>query len=192
MKLKYYLRGVGIGIVVTTLLFMILLFVQKEEAPQEEKGQNTESKTVASLEKDAQKATEDEKSGDKTDSEEMQPDQTEDAKKQPDQKETEQPDVNRPEEMEPETENASEAQPDAEEASESKTKEKVRFEIKGGEYSDTISRKLAEQGLIDSAEKFNRFLVEKDYDNLILPGIYDIPKDATYEEIAALLVTKVE
>ena len=75
---------------------------------------------------------------------------------------------------------------------EKKNTEKVRFEIKGGEYSDTVCQKLKAAGLIDDAKAFNEFLVQKDYDNGILPGIYDIPKDATYEEIAALLTTKVE
>ena len=45
--------------------------------------------------------------------------------------------------------------------------------------------------LIDDAASFNKFLVEEDYDNYINPGVYDIPKNATYEEIAVLLTTKV-
>lgn len=70
--------------------------------------------------------------------------------------------------------------------------EKVRFEVGGGEYSDVICKRLLQAGLIDDADAFNKFLIQKDYDNLILPGVYDIPKGATYEEIAALLTTKVE
>ena len=72
------------------------------------------------------------------------------------------------------------------------TTEKVRFEVGGGEYSDVICKRLLQAGLIDDADAFNKFLIQKDYDNLILPGVYDIPKGATYEEIAALLTTKVE
>ena len=69
---------------------------------------------------------------------------------------------------------------------------KVRFEIGGGEYSDVICKKLQQANLIDSAEEFNKFLIANDYDNLILPGVYAIPKGATYEEIAKLLTTKIE
>ena len=66
----------------------------------------------------------------------------------------------------------------------------MHFEVKGGEYSDIVCRKLKEAGLIDDAASFNAFLVKKDYDNAILPGIYDIPKGATYEQIAAILTNK--
>ena len=66
----------------------------------------------------------------------------------------------------------------------------VHFEIKGGEYSDSICRRLQKDGLIDDAGAFNKYLIGKKYDNLILPGSYDIPKGATYDEIAALLTRK--
>ncbi len=55
-----------------------------------------------------------------------------------------------------------------------------------------ICKKLQQANLIDSAEEFNKFLIANDYDNLILPGVYAIPKGATYEEIAKLLTTKIE
>lgn len=184
MKLKYYLRGMGIGIVVTTILFMILITIHKnDEGQQELPGQNMESKTVAAAEegntqqsehKDAQ-ALEATEEGMKSGDGQQEPAAPEQAPE------------SASEEKEPEKEEGEETEPQK-----SDSDDKVRFEISGGEYSDVVCRKLAEAGLVDSAQSFNQFLVEKDYDNAIMPGVYDIPKDSTYEEIAALLTTKVD
>ncbi len=89
---------------------------------------------------------------------------------------------------EPETGEAAPDEPNVE----PKPQEKIRVEISGGQYSDVVCKKLEEAGLVDNAKAFNDFLVQKDYDNSILPGVYEIPKGATYEEIAVLLTTKVE
>ena len=103
--------------------------------------------------------------------------------------------VEEPQPEEPQQPNSDvlpEETPQPEEPNPADSSEKVRFVISGGEYSDVICRKLKEAGLIDDAEAYNKFLVEEDYDNYINPGVYDIPKNATYEEIAVLLTTKVE
>ena len=52
MKLKYYLRGIGVGVVITTILFMIIIPLHKNDAKSQDAAkQNTESKTVADLKK---------------------------------------------------------------------------------------------------------------------------------------------
>ena len=57
MRLKYYLRGAGIGITVTTILFMILISMHKNDGAQGSgvplQSQDTESKTVTQMIKDA-------------------------------------------------------------------------------------------------------------------------------------------
>lgn len=199
MKLKYYLRGIGIGVVVTTLIFMVSIALHKNEAdntPAEDKKNATVAdmlETESELESEASQ-------------EENQP-----LAQKPEQKSTE---VNKPETKSSETnvpeEKSSEAKPadkKEEDAKDDKKEDdnpadkpsdssldtgKVRFEIGGGEYSDVICKKLQQANLIDSAEEFNKFLIANDYDNLILPGVYAIPKGATYEEIAKLLTTKIE
>ena len=234
MRLKYYLRGVGIGIVVTTIIFMISISLHKNDTePQNSAAENDKSTTVSEAEENAQKAdvagteTEsadtgktdlaDTQAADKADADK--PDKNESDVKQPDASKTDEDnsDEKKPSE-DTAKDNTASGQQSSDKETESKKKntekkntekkntekkstekkstekntEKVRFEIKGGEYSDTVCQKLKAAGLIDDAKAFNEFLVQKDYDNGILPGIYDIPKDATYEEIAALLTTKVE
>ncbi len=206
MRLKYYLRGVGIGIVVTTIIFMISISLHKNDTePQNSAAENDKSTTVSEAEENTQKA---DAAGTETESADT--NKTDLADTQPDASKTDEDnsDEKKPSE-DTAKDNTASGQQSSDKETESKKKntekkntekkntekkntEKVRFEIKGGEYSDTVCQKLKAAGLIDDAKAFNEFLVQKDYDNGILPGIYDIPKDATYEEIAALLTTKVE
>lgn len=200
MKLKYYLRGMGIGIVVTTLLFMIFISMHRNEG--EDKvaivPQNTESKTVGQLHEDRQAVpAETETKEPSVEPDAKQPavsgqEQPQDAKtdKEPPTKSKEET----PENQKPEEDHKTESSPEPETPvqPEPKQEEKVRIEISGGQFSDVVCRKLEEAGLIDNAKAFNDYLVQKDYDNGILPGIYEIPKGSTYEEIAVLLTTKVE
>ena len=201
MKLKYYLRGMGIGIMITTLILIIAFSIHKNDTvQQEEPKQEAASKTVAEAQNSTQIPMDTET-------------ETEPATEQ---NNTEQADIQKPTEKQKENETSvvsasTEEKESEEKASEQKTSEtksseektsekntpaaateKVRFEVGGGEYSDVICKRLLQAGLIDDADAFNKFLIQKDYDNLILPGVYDIPKGATYEEIAALLTTKVE
>lgn len=196
MKLKYYLRGMGIGIMITTLILIIAFSIHKNDTvQQEEPKQEAASKTVAEAQNSTQIPMDTET-------------ETEPATEQ---NNTEQADTQKPTEKQKENETSVVSASTEEKASEQKTSEtksseektsekntpaaateKVRFEVGGGEYSDVICKRLLQAGLIDDADAFNKFLIQKDYDNLILPGVYDIPKGATYEEIAALLTTKVE
>lgn len=203
MRLKYYLRGIGVGVIVTTILFMILISVKQTDAPRQDPDPGGESKTIADFENDAQdgESTETEQGG--------QPDDAPDgqqAEGRPDDVSDSPQAESRPDDVSdsPQTESRPEGAPDGQpvenqpdDAPDTQPEEaekvgKVRFIISGGEYSDVICQKLKEAGLIDDADSYNKFLVEENYDNFINPGVYDIPKNATYEEIAVLLTTKVE
>lgn len=192
MKFKYYLRGIGIGVVVTTFIFMILISIHKNEERMDSASKNNmESKTVAAAEDDTEKKAQSDATPSKQISKE-----DKDVEKDTRPKENTKPkedakpkaDTGKDQNTETETQQTE----TEEDETENESSDKVRFEISGGEFSDVICRKLQEEGLISDAKEFNRFLIEKDYDNSILPGIYDIPRDATYEEIAVLLTSKVE
>ena len=192
MKFKYYLRGIGIGVVVTTFIFMILISIHKNEERMDSASKNNmESKTVAAAEDDTEKKAQSDATPSKQISKE-----DKDVEKDTRPKENTKPkedakpkaDTGKDQNTETETQQTE----TEEDETENESSDKVRFEISGGEFSDVICRKLQDEGLISDAKEFNRFLIEKDYDNSILPGIYDIPKDATYEEIAVLLTSKVE
>ena len=59
----------------------------------------------------------------------------------------------------------------------------VQFEIKSGEFSDTISNKLFQAGLISDAEAFNKYLTQKGADQNLRVGVYEIPMGSTQDEI---------
>lgn len=201
MKLKYYLRGMGIGIMITTLILIIAFSIHKNDTvQQEEPKQEAASKTVAEAQNSTQIPMDTETETEPA-TEQNNTEQADTQKPTEKQKENETSVVSASTEEKESEEKASEQKTSETKSSEEKTSEKntpaaatekVRFEVGGGEYSDVICKRLLQAGLIDDADAFNKFLIQKDYDNLILPGVYDIPKGATYEEIAALLTTKVE
>ena len=201
MKLKYYLRGMGIGIMITTLILIIAFSIHKNDTvQQEEPKQEAASKTVAEAQNSTQIPMDTETETEPA-TEQNNTEQAEKQKETEKQKENETSVVSASTEEKESEEKTSEQKTSETKSSEEKTSEKntpaaatekVRFEVGGGEYSDVICKRLLQAGLIDDADAFNKFLIQKDYDNLILPGVYDIPKGATYEEIAALLTTKVE
>lgn len=63
----------------------------------------------------------------------------------------------------------------------------VTMEIKSGMWSDEISRKLTELELVDNAEAFDKYLSENGYESNIKVGSYRIPMGATYQQIAEII-----
>ena len=53
--------------------------------------------------------------------------------------------------------------------------------------SETVTRKLEEEGVIDSSVDFDKFLEENGYAKKIRSGKYKIPKNAKYDEIAKII-----
>lgn len=196
MKLKYYLRGIGIGVVVTTIIFMISISIHKNELQSQNVAEKaTESKTVAEYESESSQmkdtaATDTQKDTAVTDT---QRDTTATEKKESDSKQiTDKDNASTKKVTDEKKEHSTQKRKEAVKSDTKNSDKKVRIEISGGEYSDVICRKLKKEGLIDDADAYNKFLVENEYDNFILPGVYEIPMDSTYEEIAVLLTTKVD
>lgn len=63
----------------------------------------------------------------------------------------------------------------------------VSIEIKSGESSNAVCRKLEEAGLIASAADFDAFLYQHGYDKKMKVGVHEIPVGAEPETIAELL-----
>ncbi len=59
-----------------------------------------------------------------------------------------------------------------------------------GESSFAISKNLKDFGIIKDEHDFDNYLVKNNYANVIHPGNYDIPKNATYDELAKILTKK--
>ena len=59
--------------------------------------------------------------------------------------------------------------------------------IASGDGSYTVARKLAEAGVVDSADAYDSFLCANGYDKKLRPGIFTIPSAARDEQIARIV-----
>lgn len=200
MKLKYYLRGMGIGVIITTLILMIafhlhqddlltdaqiceraeqLGMVMPEELPEHDKlsDQVPEAEPQTEQKEPAADALTDEKA----DAADKVSQRKEDQKKE-DQKQAEEPAADASDTKKDETK--TDKKPKKE------VVEQVELSIVGGEYSADVCKKLKDAGLIDNVEDFNRYLSDGGYDSLIQPGTYVIPVGADYDTIIRLITEK--
>lgn len=65
--------------------------------------------------------------------------------------------------------------------------EMVIITIKSGEGSEIVAGKVREAGFTDDGASFNKYLVENGYDKKLKIGDHEIPKDASFDEIAKSL-----
>lgn len=63
----------------------------------------------------------------------------------------------------------------------------ITLTIRRGESSSSVSRMLAEAGLVENASAYDRYLCSNGYDKRIRTGTYEIPIGATEEEIARII-----
>lgn len=68
-------------------------------------------------------------------------------------------------------------------------KQTVVVTIRGGDSSFSVSKKVVEAGLTDSASAFDTFLCQNGYDKKLVVGEHKIPVDASEKEIAAALTS---
>ena len=168
MKLKYYLRGLGIGIIITVIIMTVSFSGRKETLTNEQIIEEAKKLGMVMQEEEKTDSLKEEEEGSKneeTDSE----DQEQDVKNE------EEPDV--PDDT-PE-QNEEDQQPEEETIH--------TIEIVQGEVSADLCRKLLEAGLISDIDSFNQYLIDFDLDHELHVGSYQIPEGATELEIIAIL-----
>lgn len=196
MNLKYYLRGLGVGIVVTSLILGIGLGSRKETLSNEEikeraraLGMVEEPVTVAeaAAQQEAE-ATDDPQLKDDADPE-LKDDTADKADAEPEVSSETTPDVEPTASAAPEASALPEASavPEAGSETAAETKEIVDITINPGEGSYTISSKLEQSGLIDDAAEYDAYLCDNGYHTKLRAGVHKIPMGSTREEIAKLL-----
>ena len=65
--------------------------------------------------------------------------------------------------------------------------ETVTFQIYSGDSSVSVAKRLAEAGLVGDAKAFDRYLCQNGYDKKIRTGTYEIQSDSSNEEIAKII-----
>lgn len=216
MNLKYYLRGLGVGIVVTSLILGIGLGSRKETLSNEEikerartLGMVEESITVAEAAAQKEEEAQEKVTADPVPEENAEGDAETIVSAEPEvssepavsvsaaPETSEEPKVSAA--SEPAASAAPEAgatpeagvKPVADEAEEDSgtapAKEIVDITINPGEGSYVISQKLEQSGLIDDATEYDAYLCDNGYHTKLRAGVHKIPMGSTREEIAKLL-----
>ena len=215
MKLKYYLRGLGIGMAVTALILGIsfsgrqgqeaqtLTDEQIRERASELGMVDSSELTLAALQNSAQPQTT------------MEPEVTEESETMTEPEATAEPETTTEPEAtaEPEMTTKPEAtaepemttKPETTAEPEMTTKPEATKEpelitapeqsqttitIKKGSDSGSVSRVLYEAGLVENAKAFDNYLCNNGYSRSINPGIYEIAPGTSEEEIAKIITGK--
>lgn len=180
MKLKYYLRGLGIGIIMTTIILMISF--SRKKLSDEEVIKRAEELGMVMKEEEPLFSSESQlKEQIETEAEETETEETE----------TEETEQTESAEQTTDTEHAndSENEGEKENVSDNEIQQNGFYHliIPAGTVPRIICNELEENGVVDSASQFRQYLVDVGYATSIVAGEYDIPYGATYEEIYQIL-----
>lgn len=201
MKLKYYLRGLGIGIIVTTIILMIgfanqdnsmsdeeiiaraaqLGMVMKEDGGLFDTAEPDTEEISESTERNSQESDNKKDTAEKTDAN-TEKDTTEKTYTDTKKDTTEKSDTEKDMVKQPDTEKESgdeNSQKESEQPAETYT-----LVVKRGQVCRDICEELTKAGIIDDAEALRKYLFEVNIADFISVGTYEIPMDATMEDIA--------
>lgn len=208
MKLRYYLRGLGIGIVVTALIMGLsnrdarpltdaeikakaatLGMVESDSLrladvavmPEAEPGEEPAQTPDAEPDEEPAQTSEAEPGGE--------PAQTPDAETGGEPAQIPDAETDREPAQTPEAETGGESvkTPETEQPGDGEQEETISVTIESGSGSGTVCRQLEEAGLIESATSFDRYLIDNGYSKRISVGTYEIRVGATEEEIAKII-----
>lgn len=210
MKLKYFLRGLGSGVVVTALILSIAHGGNKETMSDQEIIKRAEQLGMVPQERDLLA----EATKSPTITNEATPTVTGEAtdKNFTDDILAMATEVAKPSKEAEPTEEATptkEAAPTKAEATVTPTKEptatpephkdatvtpsageKKVITIVSGMWSDQVARELQAMGVVESATDFDQYLIKNGYANRIVVGTFQIPEQASYEEIAKIITSR--
>jgi len=200
MKLKYYLRGTGVGIILTAIVFSIAnprqelsddeiirratglgMVMKDEDNPSLDKLINEMKPSAAEA-----VTTQDSEGTDNVDTEatvtaapddNMQPEDLEDI----DEKNYE----DKLAQHEPENEAVEDLQPEEE-----IEVEEISFTIERGMSSIAVANLLEKIGLVDDADSFNEYIVAQGKAAVIRTGSFSLPKGSSYQEIMDVITKK--
>lgn len=206
MKLKYYLRGAGIGIIISTIVLTtafankktaisddevklkaaILGMISVEEADElDAKISNLENEK-ANLESELEelnKIINESTANVESDGEdkELKDDSSQENSETIEDTKAEEKDENKEKVNTESLSKTSQGVPNGTE---------VSFSISKGMGSETVAKILESNGLISDAKEFNKYLVNGGYSDMIQVGEYVIPMGATYDEIVDELLNR--
>ena len=212
MNRKYLLRGIGIGLVIGSLVtytaFKTGDYASSDGKEQTVTEQSTEKLTTdtSATEKDTEKPTEAPTTEKETEAVTETPTTEKDTEAPTSEEVTEEPteeptseEITEEPTEEPTSEEITE-QPTEEPSTEEVTEEPATTQPAGdtektitvtaGMSSDKIAKLVQDAGLIDNYLDFDAWLSRKGYDRILRVGTFTLKKGMSYEEIAKILTTQ--
>ena len=188
MKMKFYLRGMGTGVIITALVFMVAFAVYQP------KMSDAEIETAAAKLGMVKESSSSNSS--KTDSDSSKTDST--TKTNADGSKTTTTTVKAASDSSSDTSKSSTENAGTSDSSDTSQNsataynagDMVSVAITGGESSTTVAQNLYNSGLVDNADSFDSYLDSNGYDNSIRPGTYQIKKGSSYSDIAGAISSK--
>ena len=212
MRLKSYLRGIGIGILVTAAVFMISGGLKRESTMTDEQVKARAKElgmleqitlvepTAAVKEEKAEVKAENKaesKAGAETESkagtvaeakaETATPATTPEIKAEDSKKEEAKADDSKKEETK--ADDSKKEADGGDVGSEEVDNKTIIIVVNSGDSSETVSRKLFEAGIVADAREYDKYLMENGYDRTITVGNHKINVTASKEEIAKNLTS---
>lgn len=190
MKKKYFVRGLGIGIIFGALIMLAAYLTSGKGSLSDEEVMKRAQEL--GMVKKSEYVLDSEVTSEETTTEAVTTEAPVATEKAKEEATTEAPGTTERATEEATTEAATTEKATTEAATTEQTdaKTKATITVSGGMSSETISSLLENAGLVDSASKFNSFLVQNGYDKKLETGSFDISGGMTYEEIARILTTK--
>ena len=166
MKLKYYLRGLGIGILVTAL---IMGFTTRDSRPLTDAEIKAAAAELGMVESDSLRLAD--LPQEPTPTPEITPEPTKEPETTP----------------EPEATTESSGEPAKEPETTQESGKDISVTVSAGSGSRTVCNRLEEVGVITDAAEFDKYLCDQGYSKRICVGTFEIPADASWEEIAKII-----
>ena len=200
LKLRYFIRGLGIGIVFTAIVMSLSLQASRSRIIRENALTKEEIMEKAMGYGMVMNASDDTTSVEQNDSskEEQSQEKNQDAKEEQEAKD----------EQDVEDDQLKESNDD-DQQNEKDDKEKVEYDmdstkdkdliisidytpikITSGMTATSVGKLLNEKGVIEDTDEFRVYMSEQGYSSKILVGEYLIPLDATYKKIADIITRK--
>ncbi len=208
MNVKSYLKGIGVGMIVASLILIIagnmnkvsdedviarakeLGYVQSTSVSQPEVVDNTSSNTEQKKIEDSDKVESTENNDANTDNAKAD-DKATDVNTNNENAEDKAYDANADSSTTEtaNTTNDTTVSDDSDKTADNNatSSETVKVEIKSGMSSESAALAVKNAGLVESDTEFNKYLCSEGYDKRLRVGSFEIPKDADFETIAKSL-----
>ena len=210
MRLNYFLRGLGVGVVVTTLILTISHNANRKMSDNEiieragELGMTFVTPSEAASKEDETSAVESSEeettsvigtSKEETSQNSSKGNGTEDVLTTSSEKESETSTTAGETESQKETTTQKETVSQEETSQESTTDKKgevvtYTLTVARGMSSNEVCKVLYDNGIIDNAVDFDNYLVSRGYAEKIRVGIFEVRSDMSYDELAATFCSK--